>query len=86
MHPPVLVARARAVWEDRAGGAAAFGPAARVAVSPASRLCPPGWAGVVTIDGAVIATAPDAAAAAVLQRALARLPAAALSGGDLSGT
>jgi RimJ/RimL family protein N-acetyltransferase len=83
MHPPVLVARARAVWESRAGGAAAFSPVARVAVGPQSRLCPPGWAGVVSIDGLVIATAPDPAQAAALQRGLAALPAAALADGDL---
>jgi GNAT acetyltransferase len=83
MHPPVLVARARAVWESRAGGAAAFSPVARVAVCPKSQLCPPGWAGVVSIDGSVIATAPDPAGAALLQRGLGALPAAALADGDL---
>jgi RimJ/RimL family protein N-acetyltransferase len=83
MHPPVLVARARAAWESRADGAAAFSPEPRVAVGPKSRLCPPGWAGVVSIGGAVIATAPDPARAAVLQRGLSALPAAALADGDL---
>jgi len=82
MHPPVLVARARAVWESRADGAA-FSPVARVAVCPHSRLCPPGWVGVVSIDGAVIAIAPDPARAVILQRGLSALPAAALADGDL---
>jgi RimJ/RimL family protein N-acetyltransferase len=35
-----------------------------------SRLCPPGWAGIVTLDGAVLATAPTAAQVALLKAAL----------------
>ncbi|WP_206061500.1 GNAT family N-acetyltransferase [Nonomuraea basaltis] len=31
-----------------------------VVVSRESLLCPPGWAGVVTLDGAILATVPDA--------------------------
>lgn len=74
-----LAARVRAVWLDRAGPAAAFSPAVRVAVAPAARICPPGWAGLVGIGGEVIATAPDAAAARLLQEALGGLPAAGLA-------
>jgi RimJ/RimL family protein N-acetyltransferase len=79
------MARARAVWESRAGGAAAFSPVARVAVGPESGLCPAGWAGVVSIGGSVIATAPDQAAAATLQRALGEWAAAAVADGDRAG-
>ena len=85
MDPPDLVARARAVWESRAGGAAAFGPVPRVAVLPESGLCPPGWAGVVSIAGSVIATAPGPAQAAILQRGLGERPAAVVAGADLAG-
>ena len=83
MHPPDLVARARAVWQSRAGGAAAFSAAARVAVTPESGLCPPGWAGAVSIGGWVIATAPDPARGAILQQGLGARPAAALADGGL---
>ncbi|HEY3978014.1 MAG TPA: hypothetical protein VGM79_12135 [Streptosporangiaceae bacterium] len=79
MDPPRLVTRARAVWESRARGAAAFSPAARVAVCPESGLCPPGWAGVVSIAGSVIATAPGPAEAAILQRGLGEWPAAVVA-------
>jgi GNAT superfamily N-acetyltransferase len=85
MDPLHLVARARAVWESRAGGSAAFSPAPRVAVVPESGLCPPGWAGVVSIAGAVIATAPGPAAAVILQRALGQWPAAVVADGEPAG-
>jgi GNAT superfamily N-acetyltransferase len=71
------------VWERRAGGGAAFSPAARVAVSPESGLCPPGWAGAVSIGGWAIATAPDPARAAILQQGLSARPEAALADGGL---
>jgi hypothetical protein len=70
------------LWKDGQGldlDAAAFSPVPRVAVGPKSGLCPPGWAGVVSIDGSVIATAPDPAGAALLQRGLSALPARAAS-------
>lgn len=53
----------RGEWEDLAGAPVFFAPVFRVAVSPRSRLCPPGWAGLVVIGDAVIAAAPDEEAA-----------------------
>ncbi|WP_343949852.1 GNAT family N-acetyltransferase [Spirilliplanes yamanashiensis] len=51
-----------------------FGPSPSVAVSPGSRLSPPGWCGIVTIDGEVIATAPDEDAASLLRAFLIAAP------------
>jgi hypothetical protein len=55
-HAPT--ARAKKLWEHLAGTAAGFAPAVSIAVSPQSRLCRPGWIGIVTIADAVLATAP----------------------------
>lgn len=75
-----LTARARELWEYLAGTATGFAPAIRVGVSPRSRLCPPGWAGIVVIGGAVIATAPDHETARLIGQSLNGLPAASLTG------
>jgi hypothetical protein len=40
------------------------------ALPGSARLCPAGWAGIVTLDGAVPATAPTAAQVALLEAAL----------------
>jgi hypothetical protein len=40
------------MWESLTGSPAGFGPVLRVAVSPDSRLCPPGWVGIVVIADA----------------------------------
>jgi hypothetical protein len=74
-----LTARARAVWESLARVPVTFAPAVRVAVSPGSSLCPPGWAGLVVIADAAIATAPDAHAARIMQHALGTVPAASVT-------
>jgi len=68
-----LSVRARELWTHLA--AADFTRDVRVAVSPQSRLCPPGWVGIVAIGGDVFATAPDAETAAVVGQALGALPA-----------
>jgi GNAT superfamily N-acetyltransferase len=55
-----LLADARQLWTTLAGAPVAFDEGAlQVVVSPGSLLCPPGWVGVVSLGGAVIATAPD---------------------------
>lgn len=36
--------------------------------NPGSRICPPGWAGIVRIEDAVLATAPTTAQADLLRR------------------
>ena len=60
MPLPALTARARTVWVRLAGVPVVFAPVLRPAVSPTSRLCPPGWAGLVVIADEAIATVPDA--------------------------
>jgi RimJ/RimL family protein N-acetyltransferase len=78
--PPItLTARARAVWESLAGVQVAFAPVVRVAVSSRSALCPPGWAGLVVIDGAAIVTAPDRDVTQVMQEALGTVPVATVT-------
>lgn len=74
-----LTARARELWEYLAGAAAGFTPVISVAVSPRSYLCPPGWAGIVVLGGAALATAPDHETARFVERALNGLPAASLT-------
>ena len=93
--PTALTARARDLWEflavewaaTRAEGetgtpavrGARFAPAVRVAVSPGSALCPPGWAGIVVIGDAALATAPDPGTARLMEQGLGGLPAASLT-------
>jgi len=76
---PPLIARARELWQSLAGTGAEFTPALRVTVSPLSRLCPPGWAGIVVIGDAVIATAPDRVTAQHVEQALGGLAVASLT-------
>jgi GNAT superfamily N-acetyltransferase len=93
--PAALTARARELWESlavdwaaaRAGGEAGtaaargtgFAPAVRVIVSPGSALCPPGWAGIVVLGDAALATAPDAGTGRLVEEALGDVPAASLT-------
>jgi hypothetical protein len=79
MPQPALTAQARAVWERLAGLPVVFASVLRPAVSPQSRLCPPGWVGLVVIADAAIATVPDADTAQIMQQALSRVPAASLT-------
>ncbi|MBM2623118.1 GNAT family N-acetyltransferase [Actinoplanes sp. LDG1-06] len=66
-----LLQRVRHLWAELAGAPVGFVEGeADVAVSPGSRLCPPGWAGIVTLGGATIATAPDEESAGLLRPAL----------------
>jgi RimJ/RimL family protein N-acetyltransferase len=78
-----LTARARELWECLAGTTAGFVPAISVAVSPRSNLCPPGWAGIVVMGDAALATAPDHETARVVEQALGGLPAASLTGTEV---
>lgn len=64
------VSRARAMWEELAGGRFPQRGGVRVVETTTSRLCPLGWAGIVTLGGAVLATAPTAAQVALLTAAL----------------
>jgi hypothetical protein len=74
-----LTARARELWVCLAGAAAGFAPAISAVVSPRSGLCPRGWAGIVVLGGAALATAPDHQAARLVEQALGGLPAASLT-------
>ena len=81
-----LTARARELWECLAGTAAGFSPSMRVAVSAGSYLCPLGWAGIVVLGDAALATAPDHDTARYVEHALSGLPAASLTDTDVLGT
>jgi GNAT superfamily N-acetyltransferase len=76
---PVL-AHARGLWEELARVPVSFDPAGSVAVvvSPESWMCPPGWVGVVLLDGSAIVAAPNRAAAAQIEAAFSGLAVEAL--------
>lgn len=63
-----LVGRAGGLWEELAGGRLPEAGAVRVLENPDSRLCPPGWVGIVQLAGATLVTAPTAAQADLLRR------------------
>lgn len=52
---PLLV-RVQGVWEELASAPVSFGALGDVDVvaSPESRICPPGWAGIVLLGGALL--------------------------------
>lgn len=55
-----LLARARELWTDIASTNVAFpSTGLTVVTSPTSKMCPPGWMGLVVLGEAAIATAPD---------------------------
>ena len=60
--------RARRLWEQLAGSRFPDPGTVRVVENPGSRICPAGWAGIVQIDDAVLATAPTAVQAELLRR------------------
>ncbi len=70
-----LTERSRLLWASLAGPPAQFAAEVSVAVAPQSRLGPPGWCALVTIAGAVIATAPDLGSARAVEQELGGLPA-----------
>jgi hypothetical protein len=66
---------ARLLWRTLADVPVAFPPSGvSVVVSPSSRLCPPGWCGVVTLGPSAIATVPTASLKPVVEAALGHLP------------
>jgi len=79
-----LLTRARELWLEPASVPVSFPPtgALRVVPAPASGICPPGWVGVVALEGSAIATAPDPDAAAFVRAAPATLPVTALTDAD----
>jgi hypothetical protein len=80
--PAALTEQARGRWESLSGGGA-FAPVPRVAVSPRSRMCPPGWVGLVVIGDRVLITAPDQAVADLVQGALGDVVAAAVTSAEV---
>ncbi|MFD5897590.1 MULTISPECIES: GNAT family N-acetyltransferase [unclassified Streptomyces] len=82
---------ARALWSELAGVPVEFTSPTAVVTAPGSRLCPPGWAGIVRIGDAAVVTAPDARGAEALNEAVRKLAYADLVdpvrlGEALSGT
>ncbi|MFB8352242.1 GNAT family N-acetyltransferase [Streptomyces niveus] len=82
---------ARALWSELAGVPVEFTAPAAVVTAPGSRLCPPGWAGIVRIGDAAVVTAPDTRGAEALGAAVRKLTPAELVdpvrlGKALSGT
>jgi hypothetical protein len=67
---PESRARIRAVWAQLAGVGKFPARGSVVAVSNASRICPPGWAGVVGLDAGLVATVPHAGLVASVTRVL----------------
>lgn len=67
--------RALALWEHLAD--TRVRAPLTVAVSPNSRVCPPGWCGIVHLDGRTLATAPTEELADALHRSLASVEPAA---------
>ncbi|MFI6998990.1 GNAT family N-acetyltransferase [Nocardia sp. NPDC050175] len=67
---PVLT-KARALWEGLAAVPVSFSSAigVSVVVSPKALICPPGWAGVIALQGQAIATAPSLVAAETIRAA-----------------
>ena len=65
-----LLVRAGQQWEELAGGRFPDPGMVRVVENPDSRVCPPGWAGVIRLAGAALVTAPTAAQAGLLRRTI----------------
>jgi GNAT superfamily N-acetyltransferase len=71
---------ARRLWCTLASVPVAFPPTGvTVTVAPASRLCPPGWCGVVALGPSAIATVPDAARQPIVEAALHHLTVAGMT-------
>jgi hypothetical protein len=83
---PLLV-RAQGLWQELASVPVSFGAAGDVGVvvSPGSRICPPGWAGVVLLGGAALVTAPTKESADRLREAAAELSADELTDPEALG-
>ena len=78
-----LAGRVQQRWAQLAGSSAEFTAAISPVVSPRSRICPPGWAGIVVIDGAVLATAPDEEAVRLIEDGLGGVAAEGLTSADV---
>ncbi|WP_433440883.1 GNAT family N-acetyltransferase [Nonomuraea sp. CA-141351] len=67
--------RARELWASLARAPDTFPTSGEVSVvvSPGSWLCPPGWTGVIALEGAILATVPDAGLVEPLRNALLHL-------------
>ena len=71
-----LLSRAQTAWASYAGIDGGFRPGqVSLGVNAQSRICPPGWAGIVVLGDAAIVTVPAPGAERELRRALAGVPA-----------
>ncbi|MFE6554215.1 GNAT family N-acetyltransferase [Streptomyces sp. NPDC057746] len=79
-----LVTKARVLWESLAAAPVSFAPRGGISVvaSPESNLCPAGWVGVVSLDGAAVVTTPTERSAALVRDGLAALPVEAVTDAD----
>lgn len=87
MSTDAVLVRVRALWEGLAAVPVSFSSATGVSVvvSPRALICPPGWMGVVALQGEAIVTAPSSGAAVAIRAAVARLSADGLVDPDLLG-
>ncbi len=67
------VERVRAAWAGLAG-VQSLAPL-QVLVQPESSLCPPGWVGVLVVDGTITVAVPDGSARVIVSKALSGLEA-----------
>ncbi|MFF4252056.1 GNAT family N-acetyltransferase [Streptomyces sp. NPDC001663] len=81
MAVDLLPKQAQGVWEMLAAVPLSFPLAGglNVVTSPASRMAPPSWAGIVVLGDSAIVTAPTDRAALVLRRILAGMPTSSLT-------
>ena len=72
MFDDSLIARARSLWQTLAAVPAVFPSdgGLHVVASPASRLCPPSWVGIVVLGDSAIATVPTEQAVQPVERAM----------------
>lgn len=71
----MLVTRVRALWSALSATTVTFPDEGQVevVVSAASLMCPPGWCGLVTVNGAAVVTVPHERSRATVVRGLAGL-------------
>ncbi|MFJ9738334.1 GNAT family N-acetyltransferase [Streptomyces sp. NPDC101166] len=84
MTGDALLTRVHGLWERLAAVPGPFptGGGVLIVHSPRSRLCPPGWAGIVRLEDGVLVTGPDEPSTGMLRRALAGTPVDALVRAD----
>ncbi|MFJ1735256.1 GNAT family N-acetyltransferase [Streptomyces sp. NPDC088254] len=84
MTGDALLSRVHGLWGRLAAVPGPFptGGGVMIVHSPRSRLCPPGWAGIVRLEDGAIVTGPDEPRTGLLRQALAGTPVDALVRAD----